>query len=194
MKLRPSKEVGKSRFLKLFLPIFILVTLVLSAFGVIVYKPQESESFEYRGHLFIKDNLGFATKVNDKKIIFLYDPRELENLTIAPITLTQLSYATKFYISLNPNQDIGLALNEFNRLIIPSLANKRVVQACIGDVSGCEKFILKTCSDATPEEKIIIYNESSSPSLTYQYNCLSIQGSGEDMAKLTDKLALNFLL
>src|SRR3989344_4260632 len=192
MKLRQPKEASKSKFSRFFIPIFILITLVLSAFGIIVFKQPESETFEYKNNLFIQDTSGFSTRINNQKINFLYDPRTLENLSITPLTLTQLSYGSKFYLTANPNEDVGLALYEFNRLIVP-LINKRFVQACSEDVAGCENTVLKTCTDATPEEKVVLFKESNSSSLTYNLNCLIIQGSGEEMTKLTNKLALNFL-
>lgn len=193
MKLRQPKDSKKSTFFRLFLPIFILVTLVLSAFGIVISRSPENESFKYKEHLFVKENNGFSTRINNQKYSFLYDPRTLENLTMAPITLTQLTYGTKFYISANPKEDIGLGLSEFYRLIKP-LVNKKFVQACTEDVESCENLLIKTCSDATPEEKVVVFKESNSTSLNYNLNCLIIQGSGEDMAKLTDKLTLNFIL
>jgi len=192
MKIRQPKEAGKSKFSRFFIPLFILITLILSAFGIIVFKQPESETFEYKNNLFIQDTSGFSTRINNQKINFLYDPRTLENLSITPLTLTQLSYGSKFYLTANPNEDVGLALYEFNRLIVP-LINKRFVQACSEDVAGCENTVLKTCTDATPEEKVVLFKESNSSSLTYNLNCLIIQGSGEEMTKLTNKLALNFL-
>ena len=192
MKLRQPKEASKSKFSRFFIPIFILITLILSGFGIIIFKQPENETFEYKNNLFIQDTSGFSTRLNDKKITFLYDPRSLENMSIAPLTLTQFTYTNKFYISANPNEDIGLALYEFNRLVKP-LINKNFVSACSEDVPGCENTILKSCLDATPEEKVILFKESNSSSLTYNLNCLVIQGNGEEMSKLTNKLALNFL-
>ena len=191
MKIRQPKEAGKSKFSRFFIPIFIAVTLIFSAFGIIIFKQPESETFEYKEHLFVQDPSGFSTRVNDKKITFLYDPRTLENLSITPLTLTQLSYGSKFYLTANPNDDVGLALYEFNRLIVP-LLNKRFVQACSEEVVGCENTVLKSCADATPEEKVVLFKESNSSSLNYNLNCLIVQGSGEEMTKLTNKLALNF--
>lgn len=193
MKLRHPKDPNKkSKFFRLFLPAFIAITLILSVFGIVISRPPENESFEYKNHLFIQDNTGFSTRINNQKYTFLYDPRTLENLSIAPLTLTQFTYGSKFYISANPKEDFGLAISEFNRLIKP-LINKRFVQSCTEDVEGCENLLIKTCDDATPEEKVIVFKQTNSTSLTYIINCLLIQGSGEDMAKLTNKLALNFL-
>ncbi len=194
MKLRLPKDPNKkSNFFRFFLPIFILATLVLSAFGIIVSRPQENESFEYKDHLFIQENSGFSTRINNQKYTFLYDPRTLENLSVAPLTLTQFTYGSKFYITADPNHDVGLALYEFNRLIKP-LLNKKFTQACTEDLPGCENLLIKACNDATPEEKVILFGESNYSSLDYKLNCLIIRGSGEDMAKLTNKLALNFLI
>ena len=194
MKLRTPKDPDKkSKFFRLFLPVFIAITLILSVFGIIISRPPENESFEYKNHLFIQDSTGFSTRINNQKYTFLYDPRALENLTVAPLTLVQFTYGSKFYITANPNHDVGLALYEFNRLIKP-LLNKKFTQTCTEDLPGCENLLIKACKDATPEEKIILFSESNSSLLDYKLNCLIIQGSGEDMAKLTNKLALNFLI
>lgn len=193
MKLREPKDIKKSTFFRLFLPTFIAITLILSVFGIVISRSPENESFKYKEHLFIKENNGFSTRINNQKYSFLYDPRTLENLTIAPLTLTQLTYGTKFYISANPKEDIGLGLSEFYRLIKP-LINKKFVQACTEDVEGCGNLLIKTCNDATPEEKVVVFKESNSTFLNYNINCLTIQGSGEDMGRLIDKLALNFIL
>src|SRR5574341_2347320 len=117
MKLRNPKDPNKkSKFFRLFLPAFIAITLILSVFGIIISRPPESESFEYRDHLFIQDGAGFSTRINNQKYTFLYDPRALENITVAPLTLAQFTYGSKFYITADPNHDVSLALYEFNRL------------------------------------------------------------------------------
>ena len=134
-----------------------------------------------------------VTCTNGQKYTFLYDPRELQELQPALVTLTQLQYSSKFYLSINPDHDTGLAINEFNRLIVPLLA-KRVTLTCTEDLEGCEDLLIKTCEDATPEAKVIVYEESETPGISYKFNCLRIQGSGQDMARLTDKLALDLII
>ncbi|MDP4012893.1 MAG: hypothetical protein Q8R00_04795 [Candidatus Nanoarchaeia archaeon] len=168
--------------------------MVLSIFGVVFFGPAQSETFDYKGKTFlIEPQGGYSTRINDQKIIFLYPPSDLELIQSSPITFTQLQYTSKFYVSFNPQQDIGLALNEFNRLIIP-LLGKRVVSACFEDVPGCEELPIITCEQATPETKVIVYEEANSSAIDYNLNCLTIKGSGEDLAKLTDKMALDFLI
>ena len=136
---------------------------------------------------------GFSTRINDQKIVFLYNPHDIKDLQSSPVTLIQLQYASKFYLSFNPQQDVGLAINEFSRLIAP-IMGKRIVNSCFEDVPGCEELPLVACKDATPESKVIVYEESENISIDYNLNCLTIKGSGEDLAKLTDKIALDFLL
>ena len=202
MKLRqPKEQRDKVSFKKTFPLIFILVIMILSVFGVIFFGVPKPESFEYKGHTFIQGSVssqqfsssGFITTINKKKYSFLYDPRELDSLQITSVTLQQLQYASKFYLSVNPQHNVALGVNEFNRLIVP-LLGKRIVTSCTEDIEGCEDFLIKTCEEATPEAKVIIYEESNKTSLTYYFNCLKFQGNSEDLAKLTDRLAMNFLL
>jgi hypothetical protein len=202
MKLRTPKEnKEKFSFKRAFPLIFILTIMVLSVFGVIFFGVPTPESFKYKGHTFFEgivssnqqSSYGYTTTINENKYTFLYDPRELDNLEITEVTLQQLQYAQKFYVSGNPLENIAPGVSEFNRLILP-LLERRIVTSCSVDIEQCGDLLIKTCEDATPENKVILFEESENPKLTYELNCLKFQGSGEDLAKLTNKLAMNFLL
>jgi len=203
MKRRPPRsDQNRTSFKKAFPLIFILVIMVLSIFGVVFFGVPTPETFEYKDLTFIQGsvssqqgftNSGYITTVNEQKYTFLYDPRNLEDLNIASITLTQLRYASKFYVSANPEDDISYGVSEFNRLLAP-LIGKRMNSACTEDVPSCGDLLIKTCEDATPEAKVIVYEINKEPKVTYALNCLKFQGSAEDLGKLTNKLALNFLI
>ena len=69
-----------------------------------------------------------------------------------------------------------------------------MILACTKDTPECSQLPLKSCEDASQSEIVIQIQEAVIPSISYQDNCLLVQGPKEELPKLIDSLILGLLL
>jgi len=188
--MKKSKYIGKKKpfyknkqFFTYLIGIFIIMLMVLSVINL----DSDDESIEYNNLKFASSSNGYLTyNSEDEQIIILTNPTELLNLETESISLNGLSSFEKIYISLSPNDDYQNAVYDFSRNIpLPTLQ----VLACYEDHEDCSDLPLKTCEDATETNGIIIFKEDNETLLSFDDNCLTIQG--KDLLKVTDKLILD---
>ncbi|HLD12793.1 MAG TPA: hypothetical protein VJB87_04325 [Candidatus Nanoarchaeia archaeon] len=178
---------------KLILPIILGLIMVLSIFGIVIdnttNQPEITKTTYHETEYTLTNNIWVTTK-NGIQIYFYYPPEELDNTTITT-QLTDLQ-ALKIYISLDTTKNIQLLTQAVQQKIIPLLQNSQIVTACTQDDEPCKDLPLKTCQDATPEQKVIILTEGNS-SITYDNNCLTLQTTPEQATKDIDSLLFRLL-
>lgn len=178
---------------KILLPGFLGLIMILSIFGIIIggndNQPTTTKT-TYKGTDYIINNNIWITNKNGQQIYFYYPPEELDNNTLT-ITLQNLQ-ATKTYVSLDTKKNIQLATQAFQQKILPLLPNTQIVTACTEDSDQCKSLPLKTCNDATPEQKVIIITEGPT-TITYNNNCMILQTTPEQAVKDLDTLTFKLL-
>ena len=60
--------------------------------------------------------------------------------------------------------------------------------ACTVDAAGCEELPLRSCENASMEYGVIEFRKSNDTSVTFESNCLLIQG--ESLLEVVDKFIL----
>ena len=70
------------------------------------------------------------------------------------------------------------------------MISSSIVRACTDDIEGCEDKVIKNCNDANQYTKVISIKKSNETKATYHDNCLDINGNGEDLIKIVDKVIL----
>ena len=192
MKIRQPYEEKSNRgkYLVGVLALFIISIMVFSVLSL--NSEDKEEKITYKDQLFVKTAQGWQTYINNQQYSFAYNPLELENITLpANFNVNKLNSAQKIYLSLNPEEDIYLAMQEFYKLLKP-LITPKMQESCFIDVERCAALPLKTCDSATPDVKVILIKQDNLSKIDYQYNCLTIQGDSENLIKNIDKLSLNF--
>ncbi|MCX6711828.1 MAG: hypothetical protein NT139_02210 [Candidatus Woesearchaeota archaeon] len=188
------KNINKkeSRIKKLILPFILVFLMVGSVFTVILSGSSNENEVKYNNLKFTKTNEGWISYINDRKVVLFNNPKDLENMSISNINLQDLNSAQKIYLSINPDENIQQAYTLFNTNIKP-LLRTILVNSCNIDNEKCANLPLKTCTDASQLQKVIILEESNSTKIEYNNNCLYISGNQEDLTKIIDKLTLNLL-
>jgi hypothetical protein len=189
--MKKSKHIGKKKpfykkkqFFTYLIGIFIIMLMVLS---VVSLDSNEDEAIEYNDLKFVASASGYLAYTEDKEqIIILTNPTELLELESTEITLNSLVTLEKIYISLNPTDNYQNAVYDLTRNI--ALPTQQVL-ACHEDNELCTDLPLRTCEDATETQGIILFKEDNETLLSFNDNCLTIQG--KDLLKLTDKLILD---
>jgi hypothetical protein len=181
----------ESRTKKLILPLILVFLMIGSVFTVFLSDNNNENEIKYNNLKFTKTNEGWLSYINDRKIVLINNPKDLENIQIN-INLQDLNSAQKIYLSINPNENIQQAYIHFNANIKP-LLKSILINSCTLDIEKCANLPLKTCADTSEIQKVIILKESNESKFEYKNNCLYLAGTQEDLSKSIDKLTLNLL-
>ena len=184
--------MDKKKKYNLVFAIFIISILVFSILGY-AFKGSPNTT-KFKGFKFTKNNQGlWTTRINDKSIYLLNNPKELENISNINIDVSKLNNLQKIYLSSDPSEPINNLLVGFSANILP-LITTTMRQACFVDIYACKDFPLKDCSNADLNTGIILIKKNNINKIEYTNNCLIIQGNSEELQKLIDKWVLELYL
>ena len=189
-------EHNKKRLGKSLLPIFIIVLMVFSTFGIIIGGTSRSQTdpqkIEYKEYEFKLDsNNKWYTYKDGQKLEFLYDPLTLENVYTGDLFNKIFSHK-KTYLSVNPNEAPAREI-EFFRSVSSSITNKPFILSCFSDFKGCETLPLKDCNDSIINEVLVINLVSGQEAFQEEGSCIGIVGNAETFIKVAEKIRLEYL-
>lgn len=177
---------SNKKFLTLLMGLFIISVMV---FSVLYYGLDNSgqEKVEYKGLKFLETNIGWqAYTEENKRILILSDPRDLEEVSFDEVSLDFLKNMQKIYLSVNPSDDISSILYDFQRNVDFSGS---YVAACYEESELCAELPIKSCLDASANTAVVIFKEAEEDFINIEGNCLTIQG--KNLLILTDRLILD---
>ena len=172
----------------------IVVGVILIAvmfFSVLGYSLNGAEKngaiqIDYHGFKFTQDtstNLWDISK-GDFNFSFEYNPFEVG---VVNTTLNSLNdYNGKpLYISSGNSE---AAMEIYRNLFYQNQVVQRVQEACLNGEKCSGDFPVKTCDD-----NFIIIQESNSPEIKQQGNCVFIKGTAENLSKMSDSFLLKII-
>lgn len=170
--------------------IFILGILALSVFGIALqYNLSDNTSVKLRGTTFRQFNGGWIAYKDNHKIFITTQPDLLKDIQLPELSLSQLNSAEKIYFSTNPNNQIpNNAIFSIQESLFPYL--NPVTISCTEDSTACAALPIKTCQDASESTAIIQAQISDTEKLTFENNCLLIQGKRERITYLVEAAVL----
>ncbi len=212
-KIQEKKEslFSKKRTLTYLMGGFIILLMAASALNM--WKGEKEEVYDYNGLKFLKTDQGlWVAYRGEQQIVLSYSPEELEKIDM-PSNVNILNYAQKIYISTDDIKANARAMDYFKRKIgITQLKP----YACTEDKEGCEDLPLRGCENATQGQPVVIFKkaeekieekteeeeEEEKPveedlveeekkeeiKISYEENCLVMEGTSEDLTKAIDKL------
>jgi len=171
--------------------IFILVIMVLSVLGIAIqYTTDNSQDIRIGEQKFTQYQGGWITYKDNKQILIPTQPDLLQYQQVPDITFSDLNKASKIYFTSNPNNQLPQnALFSIQNNIFPYLS--KVIVACIEDSSACSNLPLKTCNDANQETLVIQAQISDTAAISFNNNCLLIQGPINLITQQVDALVLS---
>ena len=170
--------------------IFILVILALSVFGIALqYNLNDSTSVKIRGTKFTQFNGGWVGYKDNNKIFITTQPDLLKDIKVPEVSLSQLNSISKIYFSTNPNNQIpNNAIFSIQESLFPYL--NPVTVSCTEDSTACAALPIKTCSDASDSTAVIQTQISDIEKISFENNCLLIQGPREKIVYLVEAAIL----
>lgn len=170
--------------------LFIIFLMVSSAAGFILgsfSQDKPENSLEYKGQQFLPSQDGrFFTTINGVQFVFDYSPQELETVDVPSLDLFN---SQKFYILFEQSYKDQVIDYNMQKLGYFLQANNKIVYVACTQEEGCpEDLPIKSCQDYS------FYFKQANQSKAYiQDNCYVIEGSGEEITKITDKVDLKLV-
>ncbi|MFA5173722.1 MAG: hypothetical protein WC438_00910 [Candidatus Pacearchaeota archaeon] len=178
-----KKDEGKRN--QIILGVILLGLMIFSSLGYAFGDRQEttSQKIEYKGIIFVKDNSYWVSNINDMAITTLYNPLELENISVGGSPeISDYSNEPLYFIGGSQEANYEIVRN------IGKVA-LRMGDACLDE--NCEgNYPIKNCSS----DKIIIFKESDSEEKVYsEENCVYIVSSLENQTRGADAFLFKLL-
>lgn len=178
---------------KIILPLFLASIMILSIIGFSLNSTQsDTSSIKYNGYSFKQTEQGWITFIGNNPILISQNPNNLNEILLPDITLQEINSANKIYFTFNPEDNIQSNLYYFDANIRTRLKN--FILSCTVDIGSCSNLPLKTCKDADSSSRIIQVSLANQSSITYENNCLLIQGQKQELPSLIDAVILKLLL
>ena len=180
-----SSEVKKKRRNQAIIGFILIIVMFGSVFGVIVGSfgnSQNVNKIEYNGFEFIKQSNFWSMSIGDFNFIFKYNPNEVQEIE------TEVEYLNNYYQK-------PLYLSSENLEATYEISNNlesfvlRMQNACLEGTLNCQEDLpIKNCTD-----NFIIIEESNLTNIIQENNCVFIQGSYEDLTKVSDEFLFHTL-
>ena len=170
--------------------LFIIFLMISSAAGFILggFSQDNSENnLDYKGQQFSLSQDGrFFTTINDVQFVFDYSHQELESMNVPSLDLFN---SQKFYILFDPPISDKTIEYNMQKLSYFLQSNNKIVYAACAQEEGCPNDLpIKSCKDYS------FYFKQANQSKAYiQDNCYVIEGNGEEITKITDKVDLKLV-
>lgn len=128
-------------------------------------------------------------------IQFRFGPRELEDIEIGGKLDTELfNAAEKYYVTFNPTgndfSNVALAVADYNQHMT-NIFFKEPIAACDrNETDTCRNRPIITCDNT--EELVLYVKEADEIKVSFDGNCIIVEGSGFDLIKGIDRILFGF--
>lgn len=99
-----------------------------------------------------------------------------------------------FYITFDPiGADLGyvaLAIGEFDRNMLAAFGKTPIAACLINETQACQARPIINCTNT--QEPVIYMKQANESAVILNNNCITIQGTGPDLVKATDRMLLSF--
>lgn len=178
-------EAKKRKRNNLIIGVILIFVMFGSIFGIIINSFGSSDisnEVEYNGFTFINNNGYWGLEIGDYSFIFRNNPYDVENIE------TFVNYLSTYngkplYISSYSTEATSEIISNIGFVTL------RVQNACL-EGRECEgnDYPVKTCAD-----NFIIIEEKNESGIMQDNNCVFIQGSAENIAKISDEFLFHVL-
>jgi len=218
----PAKEeINKKSDFNFFIAILIIIILFVGFFSFAYFtgKPKivtfdelhegaisgsldEDEGYVYNGYSFILvDDLWYTNvQTVDGEALFNiplhFGPRDLENIPISGIlNLTSFSNSKEVFMTFNPLGNdfayVALATGELDQTLLKVFGKIPIGSCDRKGIEICETRPVITCN--TTRQPVFYVLESDETKVTYDDNCIIMEGGGLEIVKSADRVLLDLL-
>jgi hypothetical protein len=187
------------------LVITVTIIVVLSILvGSLLRKPFEPkvQTETFNGFEFNKIGNFWYTAIRNPilneeyEVDFRYSPSEVRDIPVIGdpnqfFKLLELNQLNAAYFTFNPLDNLtymSLVSADLAKLL-KTINGVTLIPACtLNETEPCQKRQILTCQSQEGKSVVIYAKHSNTTSITMEKNCLTLQGSGEDLLRAKDKL------
>ncbi|RME77969.1 hypothetical protein D6774_02675 [Candidatus Woesearchaeota archaeon] len=177
-----------------YLVLFLGFLMVGSVFGVLFYGAPSSAygSVTYKGYVFEQTNVGYEAKIDGEKYFFTTLPQYLEQLELE--SFDDILLRGGFVFSFDPEQGAIDAVDAA-RLFFARELPLRGIAYGEGVLKPSTIYALPviTCENASQEQPVVVVREANMTSITYEENCLIIEGQPQTITQYLQALEYKIL-
>lgn len=192
-KYKQNKKRRTNQFIVGGVLIFIMLFSTLG-YSFMSKEDENTKKINYNGFEFIEQNGLWFTNIGDLNFVFKYNPKQIEAVD-PELKYLDNYYGKPLYIYSEDNEAEIEIYSNFNQII------QRMQYACldeeeyflnnktlINELNCDEDWPTKTC-----EDNFIIIRENNNSNIIQEENCVFIDGSGENLTRLTDGFLFKIL-
>lgn len=211
-EIKEDPKANSKSNLNFFIVIGVIIILFAAIFAIRIFLKPEKMTIEemivktlqgdtnpetnymYDGYVFVKVEPLWYTQWQVEDTLFNiplhYGPLELEDIK-AEGELDERFNTGHYYITFDPYGDdfahVAVAAGEIGRNLVEGLGAK-ISSACYKNHSVCEGKPIITCDNTN--ESVIYIKEADDAKIVMDGNCLVLQGEGEELLKVVDRVIL----
>lgn len=154
----------------------IFIAVIFLASGLLIFVGDGSPSGgDYNGFKIETSLEGYILKFNDKKILFAYHPKELENISVSG------SFANLSDVGI-----VSLVSNSFENFSLSTYFTSSILEdvgknTITGFSNADHNTNLRTfsCKDSSPSNVVIIFEKSENEKIVVENFCVRVLGNNE---------------
>jgi hypothetical protein len=184
---REAKKVRRNRMMIGAITIFVMLGGGLGIFASNIGTKENAVS--YNEMMFEFTERGWMTKINGEKIYFTHHPLEVENIELNNETLTLLKEADNILLSYNPNSIYSNIIANAQYFLSENLAKQGYGIGNGFNIETQYQVPLITCENASKENIVILFEESSEISIEVNEYCiLGYSNTDEGFYRISNRL------
>ena len=173
-------EKSKERFNKLLVGLVLMGLMLMSVLGYSLRgragdNADKEPSITYNGIEFINRSGFWVTEMQDLQFVFRNNPHEVPRIN-STLNYIDMYSNRPLYIDSESEEATTEIYTNLNPLV------QRMQNACLANTTCEEDLPFKDCNN-----NLIIIQESNITNIEQNQSCVFIQGSQEDLVKLTDE-------
>ena len=196
---KKKSEIKKNDLVVILIPIIIIALLIGAVFAIkYIYKPKPKiQTLEFHGFIFKNESDIWTTQMQIKdqlyNLMFKYSPYDVENIKInyLPNNFSKLTSMHNYiYITFDPEDDnlayIALGAADLGRALTRVYGIKPIAACTKNITEACSNVPIHTCD--TTARPVIYLDDDPVQNITYEGNCLTIQGKKDDLLKAVQRV------
>jgi hypothetical protein len=161
------------------IPIISLFIIIVMVGSSLVLMKNKEDNYNYNGFSITKTENGWLLSKGQGSLLFIYDPKSLENIKIENINIGNKVYTI---IDNNSVQEIDILKTYLRNL------GFSVNDACFSE-ENCPDVPIVSCNSTVP----VLYFKEGNISISKQDNCIRLNSNKEDKLKIINVLIYKIL-
>lgn len=198
-----KKKEKESGLLGMFITLMIICILFFALGSYIINRNKPKIETEYsNGFTFTKSGNFWYTSIRNPlanqeyNVDFRYTPSEVKNVSVSGnpklfFKLLEDNNLTAAYFTFDPKSNLtymNLAAADLSKLLKVINGVTLVASCTSNETEACNTRPIVTCDSAKGKSVVIFVKPSDKPSVSLKENCLTIEGTGNNLVKAYTKL------